>query len=63
MTGTLSDYGIAEIAEICAVVNDAIEVESWLSSIASNAVNPHPQKAAAEKLLKKTLADINSGNR
>ena len=63
MTGTLSDYGISEISEICAVVNDATVVESWLSSIASNAVNPHPQKAAVERLLRKTLDDINSGNR
>ena len=63
MTGTLSDYGIAEITEICAVVNDALEVESWLSSVASNSVNPHPQKVAVERLLKKTLADINAGNR
>lgn len=63
MTGTLSDYGVAEIAEICAVVTDAIEVESWLASVASNATNPHPQKAQVEKLLKKTLAEINSGNR
>ena len=63
MTGTLSDYGIAEIAEICAVVNDANDVESWLSSIASNAVNPHPQKAQVEKLLKRTRDAINAGNR
>ena len=63
MTGTLSDYGVSEISEICAVVNDATVVESWLSSIASNAVNPHPQKAAVERLLRKTLDDINSGNR
>ena len=63
MTGTLSDYGISEISEICAVVNDATVVESWLSSIASNAVNPHPQKAQVERLLRKTLDDINSGNR
>lgn len=63
MTGTLSDYDVSEIAEICAVVNDAIEVESWLSSIASNAVNPHPKKVHVEKLLKKTLEGINSGNR
>ena len=63
MTGTLSDYGIAEITEICAVVNDALEVESWLSSVASNSVNPHPQKTAVVQLLKKTLNDINAGNR
>ena len=63
MTGTLSDYGISEISEICAVVNDATEVESWLSSITSNAVNPHPQKAQVERLLRKTLDDISSGNR
>ena len=63
MTGTLSDYGIAEIAEICAVVNSANDVESWLSSVVSNSVNPHPQKRQVEALLKKTLADINAGNR
>lgn len=63
MTGTISDYGVSEISEICAVVNDATVVESWLSSIASNAVNPHPQKAAVERLLRKTLEGINSGNR
>ena len=63
MTGTVSDYGVSEISEICGVVNDATVVESWLSSIASNAVNPHPQKAAVERLLRKTLDDINSGNR
>ena len=63
MTGTLSDYGIAEISEICAVVNSATDVESWLSSVVSNSVNPHPQKRQVEALLKKTLADINAGNR
>ena len=63
MTGTLSDYGIAEIAEICAVANSANDVESWQSSIVSNSVNPHPQKRQVEALLKKTLADINAGNR
>ena len=63
MNGTLSDYGISEISEICSVVKDAGEVESWLSSIQTNAVNPHPQKAQVERLLKKTLDDINSGSR
>lgn len=63
MTGTLSDYGLDEIRKIVEVVNDAIELGSWLASISTNAVNPHPQKQAVEALLKKAISNINAGDR
>lgn len=63
MTGTLSDYGLEEIRKIVEVVNDANELGSWLASISTNAVNPHPQKKAVEALLKKAISNINAGDR
>ena len=63
MTGTLSDYGLDEIKKIVEVVADANELGSWLASISTNAVNPHPQKKAVETLLKKAIQNINAGDR
>lgn len=63
MSGTLGDYGLEEIKKIVETVNDALELGSWLASISTNTVNPHPQKQAVEALLKRAIKNINSGDR